>query len=91
MPPMPQEVYQSVTDEDLRAIAEGMLSLNQGTIYPALLRLEQKGGSRATGSLQASTLNGGRANERRRGAISPNVFSGARALAAKTNLPEAPG
>jgi PadR family transcriptional regulator, regulatory protein PadR len=23
--------------------AEGMLSLNQGTIYPALLRLEQKG------------------------------------------------
>jgi len=27
----------------IEQIAEGMLSLNQGTIYPALLRLEQKG------------------------------------------------
>lgn len=27
----------------IEAVAEGMLSLNQGTIYPALLRLEQKG------------------------------------------------
>ncbi len=27
----------------IEQIADGMLSLNQGTIYPALLRLEQKG------------------------------------------------
>ena len=27
----------------IEQIAEGMLALNQGTIYPALLRLEQKG------------------------------------------------
>jgi PadR family transcriptional regulator PadR len=27
----------------IEEIAEGMLALNQGTIYPALLRLEQKG------------------------------------------------
>jgi transcriptional regulator len=27
----------------IEQLAEGMLSLNQGTIYPALLRLEQKG------------------------------------------------
>jgi len=27
----------------IELIAEGMLALNQGTIYPALLRLEQKG------------------------------------------------
>ena len=27
----------------IEQIAEGMLRLNQGTIYPALLRLEQKG------------------------------------------------
>ena len=27
----------------IEQMAEGMLALNQGTIYPALLRLEQKG------------------------------------------------
>jgi PadR family transcriptional regulator PadR len=27
----------------IEQVAEGMLALNQGTIYPALLRLEQKG------------------------------------------------
>jgi transcriptional regulator len=27
----------------IEQLAEGMLALNQGTIYPALLRLEQKG------------------------------------------------
>jgi transcriptional regulator len=27
----------------IEQIAQGMLALNQGTIYPALLRLEQKG------------------------------------------------
>ena len=27
----------------IEQIAEGMLALNQGTIYPALLRLEQRG------------------------------------------------
>jgi PadR family transcriptional regulator PadR len=27
----------------IEQVAEGMLELNQGTIYPALLRLEQKG------------------------------------------------
>ena len=27
----------------IEQIAEGMLALNQGTVYPALLRLEQKG------------------------------------------------
>jgi PadR family transcriptional regulator, regulatory protein PadR len=27
----------------IEEVAEGMLALNQGTIYPALLRLEQKG------------------------------------------------
>ena len=32
----------------IEQIAEGALALNQGTIYPALLRLEQKGWLRST-------------------------------------------
>jgi PadR family transcriptional regulator PadR len=32
----------------IEQVAEGRLSLNQGTIYPALLRLEQKGWIRST-------------------------------------------
>ena len=37
--------------------AEGAMALNQGTIYPALLRLEQKGWIARTGA-QASTTDG---------------------------------
>jgi hypothetical protein len=33
----------------IKQVAQGALALNQGTIYPALLRLEQKGGFRANG------------------------------------------
>lgn len=32
----------------IEQLAQGMLALNQGTIYPALLRLEQKGWIRST-------------------------------------------
>ena len=32
----------------IEQVAQGLLSLNQGTIYPALLRLEQKGWIAAT-------------------------------------------
>ena len=32
----------------IEQMAEGMLALNQGTIYPALVRLEQRGWTRGT-------------------------------------------
>ena len=34
----------------IEQVAQGALTLNQGTIYPALLRLEQKGWIAATGA-----------------------------------------
>ena len=39
----------------IQQISEGALSLNQGTLYPALLRLEQKGWIRPSGACPRRT------------------------------------
>ena len=48
----------------IEQVAAGALELNQGTIYPALLRLEQKGWIKASGARAATT--GARASTRSR-------------------------
>lgn len=43
----PQHAYAIATR--LQQISDDLLRLNQGTLYPALVRLEQQGGSRGLG------------------------------------------
>ena len=59
----------------IEQVAEGSLALNQGTIYPALLRLEQKG-------LIASTW--GTSENNRRARFYEITKSGRKQLAAET-------
>lgn len=42
----PQHAYQIATR--LEQVSEGLLNLNQGTLYPALVRLEQYGWTKGT-------------------------------------------
>ena len=39
----------------IEQVSDDTLSLNQGTIYPALLRLQQRGGSRRSGAHRRAT------------------------------------
>ena len=50
----------------IEQVAQGSLALNQGTIYPALVRLEHRAGFRATGAPARTT--GARASTRSPGA-----------------------
>ena len=61
----------------IEQVAEGALALNQGTIYPALLRLEQKGWIRSAW---------GTSENNRRARFYSITPSGRRQLAAETEL-----
>lgn len=61
----------------IEQVAEGALALNQGTIYPALLRLEQKGWI---------TSEWGTSENNRRARFYAITRTGSRQLAAETKL-----
>jgi PadR family transcriptional regulator, regulatory protein PadR len=61
----------------IEQVAEGTLALNQGTIYPALLRLEQKGWIRSAW---------GTSENNRRARFYTITAAGRRQLAAETEL-----
>src|SRR2546423_14844778 len=71
----PQHAYQIATR--LQQISDRLLTLNQGTLYPALMRLEQNGGLKGTR---------GRTESNRAGKNYRNTKAGSKPLGVETKM-----